>query len=110
MKKSEQLEINKKIEDAYKSSVHYGYFGDRPNFNQYYREKRLRNCSATVITTDYGYYLKSYSTIIAFIPRGSDICYDFLRLVYGYTTTSAQHISKFCRDYGVITKLTWKEV
>ena len=31
--------------------------------------------------------------------RYTGICYDVLRLVYGYTSTSAQHIAKFRHDY-----------
>ena len=64
--------------------------------------KRLRNCQATVYA--YGneerriYLLKSYSTIVAMV-FDSGKCYDFLRYVYGYTATSAQHISKFFHDY-----------
>ena len=70
---------------------------------------RLRSCSATVFET-YGFtVLKSYNTIVACIDRfGTG--YDFLRLVYGYTATSAQHISKFFRDYGAICSLTWRDV
>ena len=63
---------------------------------------RLRNCQATVraYDTEKGrvYILKSYSTIVAAIGA-SGRCYDFLRYVYGYTATSAQHISKFFKDY-----------
>ena len=64
--------------------------------------KRLRNCKATVYAydTEKGrvYVLKSYNTIVAAIGA-SGRCYDFLRYVYGYTATSAQHISKFFKDY-----------
>ena len=39
----------------------------------------------------------------------------FLRAVYGYTSTSAQHISKFDKDYGRGTwgckeRVTYREV
>ena len=50
------------------------------------------------------YVLKSYNTVIAFIIKDKKACYDMLRYVYGYTATSAQHISKFMRKYS-ITKL-----
>lgn len=63
---------------------------------------RLRNCQATVhaYDTEKGrvYVLKSYNTIVAMIGE-SGVCYDFLRYIYGYTATSAQHISKFFKDY-----------
>ena len=61
--------------------------------------KRLRYCSATVYETDNYYILKSYYTFIACIHKSTNICYDALRHEYGYTSTSAQHISKFWHDY-----------
>ena len=61
---------------------------------------RLRSCSAWVYETQNYYLLRSYNTIIAFIDKNTDTCYDVLRLEYGYTNTSAQHIAKFSRDYG----------
>lgn len=71
---------------------------------------QLRTCSATVIETAGWYYLRSYNTIVAVIPKCTNICYDILRLVHGYTATSAQHINKFMKDYGVDTKITWRPV
>lgn len=62
---------------------------------------RLRSCKAWVYETPNYYFLRSYNTIIAFIDKTTDTCYDVLRLVYGYTSTSAHHISKFCHDYGM---------
>ena len=61
---------------------------------------RLRTCQAYVYETPSFYMLRSYNTVVAIIDKSSDICYDFLRGVYGYTNTSAQHISKFDKDYG----------
>ena len=62
----------------------------------------LRCCQAKVYAygTEMGrvYVLKSYNTLVAMIDE-SGVCYDFLRYVYGYTATSAQHISKFFKDY-----------
>lgn len=75
-------------------------------FNEYFRSssygtaKRLRTCTATVYTSDRFYVLQSYNTIVAFIDRETDTLYDVLRFVYGYTSTSAQHIRKFEKDYG----------
>lgn len=63
--------------------------------------KRLRSSSAYVIETDNYYLLRSYNTIVAVIDKHNNICYDALRHVYGYTATSAHHISKFCADYGI---------
>lgn len=62
--------------------------------------KRLRTCQAYVYETPSFYVLRSYNTVVAIIEKSTDICYDFLRAVYGYTSTSAQHISKFDKDYG----------
>ena len=69
--------------------------------------KRLRSCSAEVapvIDAETGellyYVLRSYRTIVAAIDVRTDTLIDFLRYVYGYTSTSAQHISKFAHDYG----------
>lgn len=70
---------------------------------------RLRSCNATVHKT-YGFtLLKSYNTIVAAIDDFG-VAYDFLRLVYGYTATSSQHITKFFKDYNVQTKWVWREL
>lgn len=70
---------------------------------------KLRTCNAEVLASNKYYILKSYRTIIACID-GNGQCYDFLRLVYGYTATSVQHISKFIRDYGNGDKFTWRDI
>ena len=56
------------------------------------------------------YVLRSYNTIVAAIDVSNDTLYDFLRYVYGYTSTSAQHIAKFSCDYGCTKHLTYREV
>jgi len=61
--------------------------------------KRLRYCNARVIIYPRYYVLVSYSTRVAFIDRETGYAYDVLRYVYGFTRTSAQHISKFFQDY-----------
>ena len=66
-----------------------------------YTVKRLRYCTAEVITTKNYYLLRSYNTIVASINRHIGTECDMLRKVYGYTATSAQHISKFFNDYAV---------
>ena len=60
---------------------------------------RLRTCKATVYETSHYYVLASYNTFVAAINKDSGIMIDFLRYVYGYTATSAQHIAKFRNDY-----------
>ena len=65
---------------------------------------RLRSCQAHVYTTTHFTVLRSYNTMVAAIyqrtPTAAPIFIDFLRLVYGYTSTSAQHIAKFKHDCG----------
>ena len=59
---------------------------------------RLHYCNACVLTTGNYHILKSYRTIVAAIDADGNL-YDFLRYVYGYTSTSAQHIAKFRNGY-----------
>ena len=94
MKKNERLENNSIIEKEW--NIAYKDFQS----NAIIASRKLRSCSAVVHETDNYYFLQSYNTIVAFIDKSTDTCYDVLRLVYGYTATSAQHISKFERDYG----------
>lgn len=65
------------------------------------KEKRFRTCAATVGTTSNGEftYLRSYNTIVCAIDNENGEAYDLLRVRYGYTATSAQHIAKFVHDY-----------
>ena len=73
------------------------------------RSWQLNHCQAYVYDTPKYYILRSYATIIAAIDKETDICYDWLRLVYGYKATSAQHISKFMRSYVNCQKIKrWK--
>ena len=72
--------------------------------------KRLRTCSAYVYETDSYYLLKSYATFVAFIRKSDGECFDILRNVYGYTSTSAQHIAKFKHDYHAKSYQIWREV
>lgn len=65
-----------------------------------YEWKQLKYNKAWVIETENFYILRSYDTIVAVIEKATDIMADVLRLVYGYTSTSCQHIRKFCRAYG----------
>ena len=91
-----QKQINEVCEMACGMAGFY-YSDRRPVFST-----RLRNCEATVYAYENEkgrvYILKSYNTIVAIIGA-TGRCYDFLRYVYGYTATSAQHIRKFFNDY-----------
>ena len=62
------------------------------------RVEQLRSCQAHVEFYHDYIVLVSYSTPVAFIDDKGNL-FDVLRLVYGYTATSAQHISKFKNDF-----------
>lgn len=95
MKSEMQKEINAKVIEMLESFNH-GHHDIAP-------AKQLRSFSAIVHTCvleetgEVVYVLQSYNTIIALIS--GNVMYDFLRYVYGYTATSAQHIVKFRSDY-----------
>lgn len=61
--------------------------------------KQLRSCNARVYETENWYILESYRTIVCVISKITHEIYDVLRVKYGYTATSVQHISKFIHDY-----------
>ena len=110
MKKSEQLAINAKVLEYLQ--VYNDWVDSR---NVFPRWERLRSCSAEVAKVGNWYVLRSYRTIVAIIDTQTDTLVDFLRYVYGYTATSAQHISKFSKDYGMgkwgcTNRLTYREV
>ena len=75
------------------------------DFNKSHRvrgkEKQLRHCNATYGYTEDGefLYLRSYNTIVCVIDLTTGEAIDVLRTEYGYTATSAQHISKFLKDF-----------
>jgi len=110
MKKEQQYAINRECLEAIQ------------RFNEYRASvvsangiERLRTCQASVIIFDDYFLLRSYNTLVAFIDRKTDTLYDVLRYVYGYTSTSAQHIAKFRHDYGgerygCTRELTWRSV
>lgn len=76
---------------------------------------RLRSCNAHVYASEHFTVLRSYNTIVAAVyhrtPEAAPVFIDFLRLVYGYTSTSAQHIAKFKHDYysGKGFEYTWRD-
>lgn len=107
MRKKEQLEINKEVLDA------IGRYNEE--HHSLGNSTRLRTCQAYVYETPTFYVLESYNTFVAIIEKSTDTCYDFLRYVYGYTSTSAQHINKFDKDYGkgmrsCKSRVTYREV
>lgn len=90
-KRESQVFCNKICVEVYEDAM--------AELNSTCNHKRLRSCSAVVFETENYYILKSYFTPIAVIAKSTDTLYDVLRYVYGYTLTSAQHISKFEKDY-----------
>ena len=91
MTRTQQNEHNQQVLQA------YSLFKERNE--KIIRSYRLRTCSAIVYETDNYWILQSYNTWIAIIDRNDGTLYDWLRYVYGFTATSAQHIAKFAKDY-----------
>ena len=92
MKRAEQESINNLCEMAYVTAMN--------EYRESHTEwKRLRTCTAEVCETESYYILRSYNTVVAVLDKNLDALYDVLRIVYGYTATSAQHIWKFNSDY-----------
>lgn len=107
MRKNEQVIVNEIVSNE-KARAEL-------ELNNYYKVARLRSCQAYVYETENYFWLRSYGTFIAFIEKTTDTCYDILRMVYGYTATSARHIAKFRNDYGqdkygVHQSYTYREV
>lgn len=71
---------------------------------------RLNTCQAWTYEDGHFVVLISYNTEVACIDRRTRICYDYLRKVYGYTATSAQHISKFMKKFGSNKKVTYRPI
>lgn len=94
MGKKAQLEANREVMGA------VDRYNEEVKRNVLHHGNCLRTCQAMVYETPSFYVLRSYNTVVAIIEKKTDTCYDFLRAVYGYTNTSAQHISKFDKEYG----------
>ena len=69
------------------------------NYSNMKKVEQLRTCKASVYENGRYIALVSCTTPVAFIDKRERKAYDILRLVYGYTSTSAQHIAKFFSDY-----------
>lgn len=76
----------------------------------YIAQKRLRSCTACVYETENYYLLQSYNTFIASVNKEDSKLFDALRMVYGFTSTSAQHVSKFWHDYGYGEKFIFRYI
>lgn len=112
MKKSEQMRINELCEIMCDKAMR--------EYDEEYSSRvtpwsRLRSCQAWTTETEHYIFLKSYNTIIAVIDKRTDTLYDLLRFLYGYTSTSAQHIAKFNREmgtgkYGCKNRYTYRDI
>ena len=66
-------------------------------FHNCERRCSLYSCNAEIWEYKGFLALVSYGTPIAVYAPDNATLYDCLRIVYGYTATSAQHISKFSK-------------
>ena len=106
MKKENQIQENIIVEEAFTD-----FSRDKKECDlEIVQFTRLRTCNAYVSRIGKWLVLRSYNTIVAIIDIRTGVLYDFLRLVYGYTATSAKHISKFAHDYSVLERYTWREL
>ena len=117
LKMSERAMTIKQFKQGIENATAEGIFNAACNELDAMREynyNRLRYCSAWVFETENFYLLKSYDTLIAAIDKRSNVTVDVLRMVYGYTSTSAQHISKFLHDYTPypwnFPRYTWRDI
>lgn len=105
MKKIEQLRVNDTILEALEE---YNKYSKTANCTY---PLRLDYCTAETFGVGYRYTaLRSYNTIVAFYDYETDTLYDVLSYVYGYTATSAKHISKFRAMMHPGTELRWVRV
>lgn len=105
MKKTDQLNVNDTILEALEE---YNKYSDTANCTA---PQRLDYCTAETFNVGSRYTaLRSYNTIVAFYDYETNILYDVLRYVYGYTATSARHIAKFRRMMHPGTEVRWERV
>ena len=98
MKAMTMKQYNQSVENITAKAIFNAAFDELDAMREY-KYKRLRSCTAWVFETENFFLLKSYDTFIAAIDKRTSSCVDVLRDVYGYTSTSAQHIAKFFNDY-----------
>lgn len=105
MKKTNQLNVNDTILEALDE---YNKYCETANCTA---PHRLDYCAAETFKVGSRYTtLRSYNTIVAFYDHDTNILYDVLRYVYGYTATSAKHITKFRRMMDPVFELRWERV
>lgn len=102
----ESMRNNSRAHEAWDMCI--DVYNDMPTHGAW---RRFRHCTAEVQssrnekTGEKLHVLRSYNTIVACVLESNNTgmrvfyCVDMLRKVYGYTATSAHHISKFFNDY-----------
>lgn len=103
MKKAEQKIINDFCMEKWAEA--YEYIGKHD-----YHIKPFRKCSAELIVSDRYIFLRSYRTLISVYDVDRNCVFDCLRYMYGYTSTSAQHISKFYHDMKANEFYRWERI
>lgn len=104
MKKRQQAIINYFVESGWKKAKKV--WQEVPSDIEF---TRLDYCQARTCQYDGYTFLVSYNTLVAFIDNYGRFI-DVLRLVYGYTATSAKHISKFRNKFAHNTEKTWRKI
>lgn len=102
-----QEKLNEKILAEWEDALSYYNEYDRLYYPKW---ERLNHCNAYICYLDHYVFLKSYNTIVAFFDYYNYILYDVLRYEYGYTSTSAQHISKFRNEMRYAYHLSPNEI
>lgn len=80
-------EDNKHYYIGIESILHYAFKHGKKLFKLYSCNAEILECDGILVLVSYG------TTIAVYMDKWS--LYDCLRVVYGYTATSSQHISKF---------------
>ena len=105
MKKPLQNFVNETVKEVWGETMNR-----RLSENLTGERERLLSCSATFATYDNFVVLRSYNTEVAIFDLRTNTLYDALRMVYGYTSTSAQHIAKFRNVMRERYLLGWDEI
>ena len=107
-------QYNQALDNAFCRAVFYDAMSEFDRNYEAHFVDRLRSCQAVVYETKNYYILKSYETFVACIRKDDNVIIDVLRDVYGYTSTSAQHVSKFIHDYTPYPwnskRYTWRDL
>lgn len=106
MTKKRNSEITKPVGRASMEKAKKVWTNSSKDIDEY---ERLDYCQAWTYQTRGYSFLISYNTIVAFVDDSGNL-YDVLRLVYGYTSTSAKHISKFRNKFRHVSEHTWRQV